>query len=263
MNAVIEEIYRTGVVQDSEGAVRSAFPTALRYEQGVSLYRMVRVLQPSHSLEVGMAYGLGSLFTCQGHIDNGGFGRHVAIDPFERSLYKSCGILNLRKAGLERFLEFYEEASHLVLPRLISEGRRFELAFIDGNHLFDYTMVDLFYVDKLLPVGGCLLLDDVWMPSVRKVLRFATRNLGYRLRPEFVVDGGSKWRRCFYALHGLIRDPVKRKVLRRVLRHAAEDPFDFRSLNSAIFLTLKGKLSYWVLEKTTEDERSWEHFRSF
>lgn len=48
-------------------------------------------------------------------------------------------------------------------------GERFDFVFIDGRHLFDCVLVDFFYVDRLLEIGGYLALDDLWMPAVRKV----------------------------------------------------------------------------------------------
>lgn len=37
-------------------------------------------------------------------------------------------------------------------------GQRFDLAFIDGLHLFDRALVELFYLDLTLPIGGLMLL---------------------------------------------------------------------------------------------------------
>jgi hypothetical protein len=47
-------------------------------------------------------------------------------------------------------LRFYHAPSDEVLPRLCAQHERFDFAFIDGNHRFDYVLVDFFYIDKLL-----------------------------------------------------------------------------------------------------------------
>jgi len=70
-----------------------------------------------------------------------------------------------------------------ALPRLCAEGERFDFVFIDGRHLFDCVLVDFFYVDRLLEVGGYVALDDLWMPAVRKVKSFILRNRSYELVP--------------------------------------------------------------------------------
>jgi hypothetical protein len=38
---------------------------------------------------------------------------------------------------VRELVEFYAEESLVVLPRLLTEGREFDLAFIDGNHRFE------------------------------------------------------------------------------------------------------------------------------
>ena len=76
-------------------------------------------------------------------------------------------------------IEFYEDLSFECLPRLFSEGVRVDFAFIDGQHTFDYALVDFFLVDKLLNVGGVVVLDDFGFASVQKVCRYISSNLEY------------------------------------------------------------------------------------
>lgn len=40
-------------------------------------------------------------------------------------------------------VEFHAEESQIVLPRLLAEARRFDLAFVDGNHRFEGVFLDL------------------------------------------------------------------------------------------------------------------------
>jgi hypothetical protein len=84
--------------------------------------------------------------------------------------------VNLEKAGLRALVEWVPEKSHAALPRLLAEGRRFQLIFIDGMHLYDYTLVDLFYADLLLEPGGAIVIDDLRLPAVAEVLRYAVTN---------------------------------------------------------------------------------------
>jgi hypothetical protein len=55
---------------------------------------------------------------------------------------------------------------------LVSEGARFDCVFIDGYHSFDYTLLDFFYTDLLLKVGGVVAIHDTVMPGVYKAVRF-------------------------------------------------------------------------------------------
>ena len=61
-------------------------------------------------------------------------------------------------------------ASHV--RTLVAEGAKFDFVFIDGYHSFDYTLLDFFYADLMLDVGGVVAVHDTVMPSVYKSMRF-------------------------------------------------------------------------------------------
>jgi len=235
MNSVIDKIYDTGYVEDSEGNSVKAFPTSIDYGVGRALYEIVQRTKARNTLEIGMAYGLSALFICQAHHDNGE-GRHTAVDPGERSYWKSIGLLNIQRASLEKNFRFYELPAHEILPQLLSQKEYFDLIFIDGAHLFDYTLVDFFYADKLLSSNGYVILHDLWMPSVRKVLAFVLRNKNYELLPEFWQKKYSSWKNLLFLY--------------------------------PMLLFLKFKLTkyfpnYCVLKKVSCDNRKWTHYKPF
>ena len=176
MNILLEQIYSTGIVKTADGEEHQAFPTGVNRSLGDALYRIVRENNLKLTLEVGMAFGVSTLAICQALRDNGG-GKHVVIDPLQSTNYKSIGMLNLKRAGLDDLIEFYEQPSHLILPDLVRHDQKFELVFIDGNHLFDYVIVDVFYSQFLVSVGGQICLDDIDKLSVSKAFAFIVRNL--------------------------------------------------------------------------------------
>ena len=247
MNSLIEYVYKTKRVQDAEGNLINPFPGSISYDQGVALYNIIRTTKVENTLEIGMAYGLSTLFICQAHHDNG-VGRHTAIDPYECTMWKSIGLLNIRKTGLEHILRFYEGPSHQILPSLLQDDECFDFIFIDGVHLFDYTLIEFFYADKLLNPGGYIMFHDLWMPSIRKVLGFVLRNREYKLAPEFSEGTVSLRKRCL----GFLRDLV-------------HSPFNINSSESSIkreypHCVLK---NYCVLKKISNDDRKWEHYNFF
>jgi len=61
-------------------------------------------------------------------------------------------------------------------------------------HLFDFALVDFFYVDKMLRQGGFVAFHDMWMPSLRKLVSFIVRNRRYERVLTDTVSG-LKWRR--------------------------------------------------------------------
>ncbi len=91
-------------------------------------------------------------------------------------------------------VEVIEQESQLALPRLFSEGRRFDFAFIDGDHRFEGVFLDLYFMTRLLEPGRLVVVDDMWMPSVRMAVAYAERNLGARLEPS-ALPNAFRWRR--------------------------------------------------------------------
>lgn len=85
----------------------------------------------------------------------------------------------VRRAGLQQRFTLIEKPSHLGLPALLAEGRKFDFIFIDGWHSFDYAFVDYYYSDLLLNDGGVLVFDDVCMPPIRHVCWFLETHKPY------------------------------------------------------------------------------------
>jgi len=180
MNSVLNEVYARREMTGRSGKTLPLFPTAIGWHKGVSLYKWIRSTRPRNTLEIGFASGASTLFICQALQDNGA-GRHCVIDPLQTSVWDSAGLDSIERAGLSQRLIFHEAPAHVQLPRLVEQKAAVDFAFVDGQHLFDYALLDCFYIDLLLPIGGVLALDDPWMPSVRKVARFMLTNRGYRL----------------------------------------------------------------------------------
>ena len=238
INELLKQVYADQRVQDAEGNLVNPFPSAVPIETGQLLYDLISTERLAHTLEVGMGYGLSAQFIAQAHLDKGG-GSHVAIDPWQHHRYRSIGVSNLRKSGLDQIVQFHNQPSHEALPRLHQEALKLDLAFIDGMHTFDHALVDFFYVDLMMRVGGYVLMDDLWMPSIRKLLSFILRNRAYTL----------------------LRYPAHRPAprVRRVLMAGR------RLLQNRL---LPDRLAFFphnvcVLKKMSDDVRTFDHYRRF
>jgi predicted O-methyltransferase YrrM len=249
MLPLIDEIYATRTVRNAAGETVNVFPTSIPYEEGMALYRLVKALKPAATLEVGMAYGVSSLFICQALRENG-HGRHTVIDPFQTAAdgWNAIGLLNLERAGLRELVTFHEDYSYAALPRLLAEGARVQMAFIDGSHRYADAFLDLCYADKLLDVGGCLVFDDIWMAAVRKTLAFALRDMPYRLAREH---------------HGApVPLPQQVKRLARAFLHKPFGPYLLGGVGPGWGL-LHLQYNYAVLQKLDLPAKSWEFFADF
>ena len=155
--------------------------------EGEFLQDIIRLERPSNTLEVGMAFGFSSYFICQALSEVNGK-RHIVMDPWQNdSFHQGIGLNNLRLAELDSMIDFYDEPSFRVLPKLESQGTVIDFAFVDGMVLFDFTLVDFFYIDRLLKVGGIIALRVGWKAAKIKVCQFILRNLPsyipYRVLP--------------------------------------------------------------------------------
>ena len=135
--------------------------------------------KPATTLEVGLSFGGSALTIAATHRDLGHGARqqHVAIDPYQRSVWDNSGLLGLDRAGLRAYVEFHEQLSAVTLPALAAQGRTFDLIYIDGSHRFDDVFVDAYFSLRLLAANGVVMFDDCSTTEVGTVLRFIERNL--------------------------------------------------------------------------------------
>jgi predicted O-methyltransferase YrrM len=177
MNVILSDIVSTGTVRSKTGEQLDNV-TGITPAEGELLARLVREQKPRVSLEVGLAYGTSALYLCDA-LAEVGTRRHYIVDPNQSTEWKGIGIENLRRAGHGDLVELREKPSLVALPELLAEGVRLDFAFHDGWHVFDQTLSDFLFIDKMLEVGGLLGFDDSTWPSMRKVLRYIVTNRAY------------------------------------------------------------------------------------
>lgn len=186
VRSIIDSLDRDGdkkVFPDNPNvpAFRTAsIPTA----EGECLKRWVTKEKASSAIEIGCAFGFSALHIGEGLLlNNAEKTTHVIIDAWQtqEDKYANLGLDVLARAGLDKIIEFYGEKSEIALPRLLSENREFDFAFVDGCHLFDCVFVDLFYLRSLVKKGGIIFLDDYDKPGIRKAVTFFIKNLGWKI----------------------------------------------------------------------------------
>lgn len=243
MNTVLSEIIKTGKTETATGGDSvDIYPHSISTSEGQFLQKLVRELDPTISLEVGLAYGVSALFICDALTVRNGT-RHITIDPNEHGgpwgdSWEGIGIANLRRAGYGDIVRLIEAPSYRALPELESSGQRIDFAFIDGWHTFDFCLIDFFLIDRMLNVGGVVALDDTNFPAIRKVCRFVKTNLSYSVLGVAEPDPTLLKRPL---LEGLLISTLTRKFLRNM-----------------------GLASRCVaFRKEGNDRRRWDHFVDF
>jgi predicted O-methyltransferase YrrM len=168
MNSVLKEILETRKVRN--GAEEVPLIDEMDPEEGKLIDRAFREVKPACSVEVGFAMGVSTLFACDALKANNVPCRHIVIDPLQRSLYRGIGLANIQRTGYVGMVELHERGSEIVLPQFLAEGLKIQAAIIDGWHTFDHTLIDFFYINKMLEVGGVVIIDDTLFPSIQQVV---------------------------------------------------------------------------------------------
>ena len=176
------------------------FPVSIGPEEAAALREWVIRERATRTLEAGLGWAVSTIAICETLRAVGPDGRHVAADPYQhralpghRTLYEGVGLQALEEAGVRDLVEFYEEESQVLFPRLLAEGRRFDLAFIDANHRFEGVFLDLYYCGRLLEEGRVVFLDDVQLPGVRRAVEFFLANLGWTRADGGAEGGEHEW----------------------------------------------------------------------
>jgi predicted O-methyltransferase YrrM len=172
----LKKIFISYKLENAKGEKR-ILSSSINPPEGFHLYSLVKENKLKKVLEVGMAYGVSSLYICQGFEDSGFDNQSlVSIDPYQSTQWENIGILNLEKEGLSKYSSVIEEKSFVAMSKLFDRGYKFDLIFIDGMHLFDYTISDLYYANKLIKIGGIILLDDIVHKGVERAYNYVLKN---------------------------------------------------------------------------------------
>jgi predicted O-methyltransferase YrrM len=195
LREVIERLVRDGAaIARSDGTTHRIFPVAASAAEGEALREWVAREGARESIEIGLGYGVSTLFIFEGLLRTAHEQpRHVAVDSHQATRFANCGLQFLEEAGVRQLVEYCSEESQIALPRFLSEGRRFDLAFVDGNHRFDRVFVDLAYLGRLIRAGGVVFVDDHQLPAVAKATSFFLKNHDWRLEEMAPADEFHQW----------------------------------------------------------------------
>jgi predicted O-methyltransferase YrrM len=163
---------------------------AISADQARALHRVVRTERPELVLEVGMATGMSTLAILTA-LEVAGSGGLISVDPHQSTQWEGQGTANVARHGLSSRHTLVEEPDYTALPRLLAGSTTLGLAYVDGWHTFDHVVLDIFYIDRMLTVGGVIGFNDCGFAAVHRALRFLLSHRAYReidvgLRPDYV-----------------------------------------------------------------------------
>lgn len=140
---------------DGRPAYWSVAPAVLRF--------LVKQLEPGMStLETGAGQTTAAFAIAGAH--------HIAVTPDAAQAERIEKYLD--ELGIERDLKFVLQSSDAALPAGRDIPDRLDFVFIDGAHRFPFPILDWYYTQGRVPVGGMVAIDDFIMPSVRILYDF-------------------------------------------------------------------------------------------
>lgn len=254
MKEILQQVLTTGVLTlgEKRHVVHSSIPRAV----GQFLQDLIVEHRPQVSLEVGLGYGVSALFICEALAAAGGR-QHIVIDPdqFEAcrgDQWHGAGIAALQAAGYGELVELRADVSYRVLPELEAAGVRVDFAFVDAWHTFDYCLMDAVLIDRILNVGGILVLNDAHWPSVHRVCRYLLTNRAYRVTGS-VTTPHSPALRPLVGPHRPLPD-VPWQIWRDLKPELREPDHD---------LGLPARTPAVAMVKVADDDRRWDFHEEF
>jgi predicted O-methyltransferase YrrM len=251
IHPVVDEVLRTGMSPLRDGRVVRANSYIPR-ESCELLYDVVRRAQATQAVEIGMAFGVSTVCLADALRQSAGAAaKLIAFDPTQTMTdsWNGAGVWQVERAGLSAVVELREQESQTGLPLLLENGYRCQVAFIDGWHTFDHTLIDFFYIDRMLDIGGFVVFDDVGYAAINTVVRFVLANRDYELVEALQID-----------MHVPASLRLKR-LLKRPLRRLARTDHD-PVRHEALFRRF-AEAHTVALRKKGDDHRRFDHFAPF
>lgn len=245
---ILEQIFKTNKIETPDGKLTDLHSNTPR-EQGLFLQEIFDLVKPKKSIEVGLAYGISTLFILEKHQQYKNSEKcHIVIEPFP---WGGVAEHNIEKANFSKLVEYKYFKSYDVLPKLYFENIRVQFAYVDTTKVFDTVLQDFYFIDKMLDIGGVFVLDDCggsWT-GVQRVARFINTLPHYEVLKR----------------HSRIERSFKGKLLEKVITFLIElIPFKEKFYSGVNFKTdseLNINYRCIAFQKIGDDKRNWDFDR--
>jgi len=106
---VLIELLEQGCTVGKSGKVFNSLAALSTRSNLETIHRLMLHLAPTRTLEVGFAFGGSALVICAAHQELGHAPehQHVVIDPYQTSIWDSCGLVGLDRASLSDFVDLH------------------------------------------------------------------------------------------------------------------------------------------------------------
>lgn len=257
MHPYLLKMFENKQVVDQSGNIHY-IKDHISIEEGLFVQEIIREIKPDISLEIGLATGVSAMFICE-TLKELGNSRHIVIDPGQNNKteyddWQGIGLYNLAQCKYDDIVTLLDEPSEISLPKLLKQNLKVNFAFIDGWHTFDHALLDFFYINRMLAVGGVVVFDDAHFPSINKAINYISNYPAYE---PYVPGNQSDSKRSqdinplisFYnAGVNRVKSIVSKLLFNKIFETIANDKITKR---------------YYAFKKISEDRRSWDWFENF
>jgi len=155
--------------------------TSVSLAESLVIASLVNEFKLSQTLEIGLASGGSCSAILAAKEYCGCIGSHIAIDPYQKSHSDSKGLKVLENLGYNDKVEWIECSSEIYLPKAVESKQKFDFILIDGGHGLGQAMIDAYFADRILKIGGYIAIDDIYMKSTRNSINFLVKECGYNV----------------------------------------------------------------------------------
>ena len=143
------------------------------------MYQLVRAWRPKLMVEIGTYFAGTTEIAARALWANGEGGRLVTTDPYGG--HRVPAILAQWPAELAESVVFLDKTSMDFYIAFGAHSPEVDIAFIDGNHAYEFAFYDLITLARWTRPGGLVVLDDCDQPGVFWAAKhFLELNPGWR-----------------------------------------------------------------------------------
>ena len=145
-------------------------------DEGLFLFNLIKKYNPKNIIEIGLACGVSAAFILLAMDKKS---KLTSVDPFQKFQWEKFGLVVVDKIIKESKLK---KSNHKWEPYyshtfFSKKNSKYDLCFIDGDHSYEGTMIDLVGCHNLLEKNGLLVIDDVLHFPVKKAINdFMSKN---------------------------------------------------------------------------------------
>mgnify|MGYP005990042819 CR=1 FL=1 len=115
-----------------------------------------------------------------------------SIDPYQKIVWNKFGLIVvdeiIKENNLPNNIYTWIPTFSKIYFDNYNNKNDYDLIFIDGDHSYEGTLIDLLGANKLLKKGGILVIDDVLHKDVKNALSFFLKKQNNNIKYKLIDD---------------------------------------------------------------------------